>query len=128
MMKQGDFFSEAELKQRQLHTVKELLFTQVIHQVLQKLPSLDVGRTTPVRAISCPAKRFNKVLFPTPVPPKKAIIRGLELEPENNDSGVRVLQKLPEEMAQTTHFNISAEQLATAEAQLKIKPHGLRIL
>jgi hypothetical protein len=27
---------------------------------------------------------------------------------------------LPEEMAQTTHFNISAEQLATAEAQLKI--------
>lgn len=63
--------AEAELKQRQLHTVKELLFTQVIHQVLQKLP---------------------------------------------------------EEMAQTTHFNISAEQLATAEAQLKIKPHGLRIL
>ncbi len=63
--------AEAELKQRQLHTVKELLFAQVMH---------------------------------------------------------RVLQKLPEEMAQTNHFNISAEQLATAEAQLKIKPHGLRIL
>ncbi|RLA25052.1 MAG: GTP-binding protein [Gammaproteobacteria bacterium] len=63
--------AESELKQRQLNTVKELLFAQVIHQVLQQLP---------------------------------------------------------EKMAQSTHFNISAEQLAAAEAQLKIKPHGLRIL
>jgi len=63
--------AESELKQRQLHTVKELLFAQVMHQVLQKLP---------------------------------------------------------EKMTQTTHFNISAEQLVAAEAQLKIKPHGLRIL
>jgi len=63
--------AEAELKQRQLNTVKELLFAQVMH---------------------------------------------------------KVLQQLPEKMAQTTHFNISAEQLVAAEAQLKIKPHGLRIL
>ncbi len=63
--------AESELKQRQLNTVKELLFAQVIHQVLQQLP---------------------------------------------------------EKMAKSTHFNISAEQLAAAEAQLKIKPHGLRIL
>ncbi|MDF1582725.1 MAG: GTPase domain-containing protein [Methyloprofundus sp.] len=40
----------------------------------------------------------------------------------------QALKQLPEKMAQTTHFNISAEQLAAAEAQLKIKPHGLRIL
>jgi len=63
--------AESELKQRQLNTVKELLFAQVMH---------------------------------------------------------KVLQQLPEKMTQTTHFNISAEQLVAAEAQLKIKPHGLRIL
>ncbi len=39
----------------------------------------------------------------------------------------QVLANLPEKMAQDTHFNISAEQIATAEAQLKAKPHGLRI-
>ena len=63
--------AEAELKQRQLTTVKEFLFTQVI---------------------------------------QKALIQ------------------LPEHMQQTTHFNISAQQLAEAEAHMKIKPHGLRIL
>jgi len=63
--------AEVKLKHRQLNTVKEQLFAQVMHQALQSLP---------------------------------------------------------EKMAQTTHFNISAEQLAAAEIQLKIKPNGLRIL
>lgn len=38
------------------------------------------------------------------------------------------LKDLPSKMITATHFNISAEQLAEAEAQLKLKPHGLRIL
>jgi len=38
------------------------------------------------------------------------------------------LTALPSKMITATHFNISAEQLVEAEAQLKLKPHGLRIL
>ncbi len=38
------------------------------------------------------------------------------------------LTALPSKMVSTSHFNISAEQLAEATAQLKLKPHGLRIL
>ncbi len=44
-----------------------------------------------------------------------------------NQNLQQVLANLPEKMAQNTHFNISAEQIAAAEAQLKAKPHGLRI-
>lgn len=62
--------AESELKRRQLNTVKQRLFIQVLQQAL-------------------------------------------------ND--------LPEKMSKNTHFNISAAQLAEAEAQLKVKPHGLRI-
>lgn len=38
------------------------------------------------------------------------------------------LMTLPEKMLQKTYFNISASQLAEAEAQLEDKRHGLRIL
>lgn len=37
------------------------------------------------------------------------------------------LKQLPEKMATTHYFNISAQQLADVEAQLKEKPHGLRL-
>jgi GTPase Era involved in 16S rRNA processing len=44
-----------------------------------------------------------------------------------NQSLQQVLVNLPEKMAKNTHFNISTAQIAEAEAQLKVKPHGLRI-
>ncbi|NOQ16218.1 MAG: GTP-binding protein [Methyloprofundus sp.] len=39
----------------------------------------------------------------------------------------QALRQLPEKMASTHYFNISAQQLADVEAQLKEKPHGLRL-
>ena len=39
----------------------------------------------------------------------------------------QALKQLPEKMATTHYFNISAQQLADVEAQLKEKPHGLRL-
>lgn len=39
----------------------------------------------------------------------------------------QALRQLPEKMATTHYFNISAQQLADVEAQLKEKPHGLRL-
>jgi hypothetical protein len=38
------------------------------------------------------------------------------------------LLKLPEQLSTGLHFNISADQLRTAEAQLSEKRHGLRLL
>ncbi|MDC9729759.1 MAG: 50S ribosome-binding GTPase [Methyloprofundus sp.] len=37
------------------------------------------------------------------------------------------LKQLPEKMTSTHYFNISTQQLAEVEAQLKEKPHGLRL-
>jgi GTPase Era involved in 16S rRNA processing len=39
----------------------------------------------------------------------------------------QALRQLPEKMATTHYFNISTQQLAVVEAQLKEKPHGLRL-
>ncbi len=39
----------------------------------------------------------------------------------------QALINLPTKIPSTPYFNISAQQLADAEAQLKVKPHGLRI-
>ncbi len=38
------------------------------------------------------------------------------------------LFQLPEQLAMTTYFNISPDQLRTAELQLTEKRHGLRLL
>ena len=54
---------------------------------------MDVGRTTPVRAISAPASLFNSELLPTPVPPNNPTTSGLS-SVLNRSTGLLVSIKL----------------------------------